>query len=154
METFLWLKSKYLPDQSAVAGAEFALVAPILIMMLIGTVDIGFFVWERMRLQNAAHAVAEYVSFAQTEDMADANVDIVLSEAYSEDSANVTVTSVYECECADGVVSECPAVCVDVGDYSRRFVDVVLTSQFTPLFPYPGIPDAIDLQGQARMRVD
>ena len=39
-------------------------------------------------------------------------------------------------------------------DYSRQYFQVTIDRTIRTLFPYPGIPDELNLQGSARMRLD
>lgn len=139
----------YNMDESGAGAVEFALLAPVLILLLVGTVDIGFYVLDRMMVQNTAHAAAEYVTLAQSDD----NVQTVAAEAYGRDISNLVVQSRFNCECADGVAQACPLDC-GADDVARRFVTVNVSGDFSTLFPYPAVPDPVTLQGFARMRVD
>lgn len=140
---------EYIRNELGASAVEFALLSPILIVLLIGTVDFGFYIMQSMRLQNVAHASAEYVSQAQD----DANVQIIAEEAYAGDFADITLTSEFECECSDGVVDVCPVSCGS-NDYQRRYVSVTASGTFQALMPYPGLADDLELESTARMRVD
>lgn len=131
------------------SAVEFALVSPLLILMMIGVVDMGVFAMERMRIQNTAYAAASYV--AQVGD--DTNVQVIADEAYEGDFNNIVLSSEFECECADGVAQACPSACGD-GDYQRRFVNITASGTFDSFFPYPGLPDSVALERSVRMRVD
>jgi Flp pilus assembly protein TadG len=139
----------YIRQCRASVAVEFSLIAPILIMLLAGTVDVGFYVTERMEVQNTAHAVAEYVSLMQD----DANAQTVAEESYGRNIEGLTVNSDFFCECADGVAMECPTVCGGQ-DYQRRYVRITVNGSFSPIFPFPGVPESVGMQGYARMRVD
>lgn len=139
---------KYIQNTDGIAAIEFALVAPILIFLIVATVDIGSYVMEDMKLQNTAHATAEYVAMVQS----DSNAQTVAAESYRGNPEEITVSSSFSCECADGTPQACPLEC-GADDYQRRFVTVSVDAAFTPLFPYPGTND-VNLQGLARMRVD
>lgn len=136
-------------DEEGASAVEFALVSPFLLLLLIGVVDLGSFITERFKVQNAIAAAAEYVAEVQD----DANVQVVAQEAYNGDFSAMTVTSDFECECGDGVAAACPVAC-GTDDYQRRFVVVGGQATFEPLFPYPGIPASIVLQSTSRVRVD
>lgn len=145
----LWKFRNFFSDQSGASAVEFALVSPILIFMLVVTIDAGFYIKERMQLQNAAQAAAEYVAQAQD----DANVQTVADEVYAGDFATVTLTSEFSCECSDGVAQQCPVSCGSE-DYQRRFVTVTAARDYEPLFPYPLVSQSLDLQAAIRVRVD
>lgn len=139
----------YWRDESGASAVEFIMMAPIFIVLLVGTVDFGFFMTEKMRLQTVAQVTADYVSQTQVDD----NAQVVAAESYDGDFEDVTLTSNFTCECSDGTAQECPVSCGD-DDYQRRFVDVSASAVFEPIFPYPGLPDNVTLQSTVRMRVD
>ena len=45
---------------TAAAGAEFALVLPLMLLLLMGTIDVGRFMWEVNRAEKATQAGARY----------------------------------------------------------------------------------------------
>lgn len=139
---------KYIHDCGGVAATEFALIAPIFAMLLVGTADMGMYILENMRLQNAAHAAASYVAQAQSEE----NAATVAAEIYN-GRGQIDVDTELACECADGVPLVCPASC-GADDYQRRFINITINGTFNSLFPYPGLPEEMSLAGYARMRVD
>ncbi|MCK5284107.1 MAG: pilus assembly protein [Alphaproteobacteria bacterium] len=140
---------KYFKSEYGASAVEFALIAPILILMLIGTVDFGMFIMERMQLQNTAHTVANFV--AQTQD--DRNIQTIAAESYGANFADITLVSNFTCECSDSTAQTCPVDCGD-DDYQRRFINVTASGNFSALFPYPFLPDSMELQSSVRMRVD
>ncbi|MCB1650884.1 MAG: pilus assembly protein [Alphaproteobacteria bacterium] len=146
---FLNVLKLYFKSRSGASAVEFALLAPLLILMLIGTVDFGFFTMERMRLQNTAAAAADYVARAKD----DTNVQTVAQESYAGDFSDVTLTSDFVCMCSDGSEQTCPVSC-GASDYQRRYVSVNASRTFQPLIMYPGIPRNLDLSMSVRMRVD
>lgn len=145
---FLKALKAYLSECTGVSATEFALIAPIFSLLLLGTADMGLFLLEQMRLQNAAHSAAEYVSVS----LSDENASTVADEVYN-GRGDVAVEIAFSCECVDGVATTCPVSCGE-GDYQRRFISVTVTSSYSSLFPYPGLPESLDLSGFARMRVD
>ncbi|MGB0720701.1 MAG: TadE/TadG family type IV pilus assembly protein [Bdellovibrionales bacterium] len=140
---------RYVADCVGASAVEFALMAPILIFILIGTVDAGRYVHQRMQMTNAAHTTASYV--AQAGD--DANAQTVASESYGGDFDDIAVVSEFECECSDGEALACPVAC-GADDFQRRFVRVAASGTFSPVFPYPVLSEGLTLQSSVRMRVD
>ena len=140
---------QYLKNELGASAVEFALFAPLLLVMLFGTVDFGFFTLERMRIQNVAQAAASYVSQVQS----DADIQTIAQESYTGDYDDISLTSQFVCTCSDGTAQECPVVC-DEDDYQRRFVSVSVSGNFSPILPYPGLAESLNLQSTVRMRVD
>ena len=141
--------SIYFRKKCGASAVEFALLSPLLIILFVGTLDVGVFVWERMKLQNMTRTVAEYVVHAESDD----NADVIAEETYTGNFADITLTSEFTCECANGIPDECPQAC-ESGDYQRRFINISSSGTFEPLFPYPFISEGLVLQSSVRMRVD
>lgn len=137
-------------------AVELALLAPVLAGMLIGIVDIGTYIHQKMQLQSAARAGAQYAiqSDGNAEDTAGISAAVTAS---ADLDAGFSITSVAFCGCADGTettvsVTGCGGTCAG-GDNPALSVRVTVTNTFTPIFPYPGLPDSLDLQGQTSLRV-
>ena len=140
---------RFIREESGASAVEFALMAPVLVLLLLGLADMGLLVVERVQIQTLTTAAAEYV--VRTQD--DTNLPIVAAEVYPGNMNDITLESEFECECADGEAQICPVSCAD-GDYQRRFISVSASGNFSPLFPYYGLSDNITLQSTARLRVD
>lgn len=140
----------YISENEGASAVEFALLAPFFIIVLVATFDFGVYIQERMKIQSTAHTVAEYISVSQSEEGA----QTVANEAYSGRNESIDVDTSFSCECGDGVVAECPIVCEEEDDFQRRFVTVSVSGQFDALFPYPGVPETINMSTAVRMRVD
>lgn len=78
-------------DESGIAAVEFAIVAPVLVFMLLGMMDIGFAVSKRMALDSAVRAGAEAVVLMRTREEVAA---IVTETSRSHFGANDTPTAV------------------------------------------------------------
>lgn len=146
------LVTRYQIDKEGVAAVEFALIVPILAMLMIGLMDFGLFINAEMKLENMARASAEYVVNGGDE----ANIaQDVLAYAYTPDSVNsfddIQIITATTCECDDGTAVDCGGSCDGTG-YMRRFFAVELDLEYMTVFPYPGLPDSITLIGHARLQ--
>lgn len=149
----------YFFRNDGVAAVEFALVAPFLLLLLIGLYDLGSYMNQKMRLENAARAAAEYVN--QGGDEADLQSDIVLLTEFSASSESLDTLQMeteYVCECTGGAVVDCDTGTCDDGSgdtdtYMRRYFLVNLNMTMQPVIPYPGLPGALGLSGDARIQV-
>jgi len=146
MKTFF---ESYKRNSDGASAVEFALLAPIFILMIVGTVDMGMYVLQKTQLHNTVHTSAVYVARAAD----DESLQTIAQETHQGNFEDITVTSAFECECADGAVLSCPASCGS-DDYQRRYVLVSGTGSYSSLFPYPGIPQSITISTQSRVRVD
>jgi Flp pilus assembly protein TadG len=88
-----------------VSAAEFAVAAPILVLLLFGTYDLGNSIQLSLRLERAARAGAQYAMVNPTD--ADAIRTHVISASPDLTAAEVTVT----CQCNGGSMTSCTATC-------------------------------------------
>lgn len=140
---------RYLQNRSGASAVEFAFIAPILFTLLVGTIDFGMYAFQKMQIQNTAHSVAEYVMQTQSID----NVETVAQEVYDGNYNAITVASEFVCACSDGVAQECPLNCGS-NDTQRRYVNVDISGDFTPIIPYQGISTQMTIESSVRLRVD
>lgn len=147
----------FIKNNTGIAAVEFAFIAPILLTLLIGTVDIGLYLNDKMKLEAISRAAAEYLIVSRDEDGVMEKVITPYYDAQGEVNweASFTFESDFVCECEGGIPVECAlGICEDEGDYKRRFYDVNVTKTHKTLFVYPGFPSTIDLEGSAKMQLD
>jgi len=143
------LRSSALGAEGGTNLAEFALLLPLLCLLLLGVIDFGRAYYLNIEVSNAAYAGAMYgtQNYTDTTGMQSA----ALGDA--QDVSGMTATATYGCECSDGssVTPLCgsqPSCAVNYVDY----VQVTTSVTYRPIFPWPGIPSSIALQGSARLR--
>lgn len=112
--------------QGGIAATEFALVAPVLLLFLLGTFDVANLVQTSIRLERAARAGAQFAA-ADASDMAAIRAQVIAAwpELTEADVPLPTLT----CECA-GVPAACTAACA--GD----FVQLVTIRAQRSITPY------------------
>lgn len=143
----------YFLKSDGLAAVEFALIAPFLVALLMGMIDFGMFINQRMQLENLARSAAEYV--VKGGDEANVMADVITSSGKIpvEEMPEVEFESGDTCECSEtGEEITCGDSC-DNG-YQRRFFTYSMTRTYTPMFPYPGIPEEISIRGHARLQVE
>jgi Flp pilus assembly protein TadG len=131
------------------AAVEFSFIAPVVLFLMLGTIDFGIYIKERMKMEQIARASVEYVLQGGYEE--NIHTDVV---SYYDGSGQYEISTNRMCTCSDGVMVSCGEEMCPTGDYSRQFVQVDLVRTFTPLFSYPGIPASLTLRGSARLRYD
>jgi Flp pilus assembly protein TadG len=136
------------------AGAslvEFAIMAPVMIFLLIGLIEVGRYTYFAILAANAARAGVSYG--AQNAITAFDNTG--MQNAALQDAQNIsnfTATPNHFCS-SDGVtVSACPSGTGPTPPL-YYYVQVTTTGTFSSLFNYPGIPNHIPISGSAVMRV-
>lgn len=148
------MRSEFFCCEKGVAAIEFAMLVPVLVVMVLGVVDYGTFINKKMKLQDLSRTAVQYVV------QGGADVDVMeniveTSDFYVEAQAagqTVNIVTGQQCECAGGMSVSCGGTCAGVGDYMRYYYTATLDSTFTPIFIYPGIPASIRLEGYSRMQ--
>lgn len=140
-------------DDSGVAAVEFALMVPILILLVVIVYDVGIVVNDSMSVENAAVTTAQYVM--KGGDPADIATEVT-PELDLTDPDSYVVTAEYECECDEAAVVDCDTgSCSGVGSgYMRKFIRVETSMDHVYIFPYPGLDASIELQGGSRLQVE
>jgi Flp pilus assembly protein TadG len=140
-------------DRSGVAALELGLVASILVGILIPTFDLGMGAYQKMRVQDAAEAGAQY---ALTNGF---SVPAITSAAQNATTlgAGVTVTASEACNCitggAIGSSVACGSSCAD-GSTAGTYVTVATQATYTLLVSYPGLTSPMTLNGSAIVRIN
>jgi Flp pilus assembly protein TadG len=145
---------KLLRSQSGAAIVEFALIAPVLISLVIGLIEIGRYTYIGIVAAHAAEAGAVYAS----QSIATSQNSSGTQSAVSADSSNITwahVTPTPYCS-QNGTVVTCPTTANTTLDTSNGlvyYVTVKVTGTYYSLLNYPGIPTGIPVTASATMRV-
>ncbi|TVQ83505.1 MAG: pilus assembly protein [Micavibrio sp.] len=143
----------FFKDTRGAAAAEFALLAPILLFLMIGVADFGRYLHMKMQIDNLARNAAEYVRQGGDPDYLQQDV-LLQAEFLGSEAETLEVTAEEFCECADGVEAICSASSPCSGGYMRRFFAVELRQTYRSMLPYPGLPEEIILTGFSRMQTE
>lgn len=149
---------RFLAGDDGAAIVELALVAPFLILLTIGIIDIGRFARESITIGNAARAGAQYGAYTSTN-----STDTVgIASAAQSDATDIAlaatdVSSSTYCSCGGtpGVtVTDCnPTPTCANSDHIDLFVRVTVSKSFTSLITYPGIPTTHTLTKTATQEI-
>lgn len=129
-------------DIRAVAAVEFALISPVLFMLLAAAVDFGLFNKGRTQLNQAISAGAEYAQLKGTAATA-ANVQSFIVAASQLSGVTSTATAP-ACFCIIGDVSSrqlsaettCVTLCPDNVSKSTYFMTISATYSYRSLMPF------------------
>ncbi len=138
-------------DSGGNSAIEFAFIAPVVILMMIGVVDFGLATWRNMQVHSAAQAGAQY---AMAHGFNPAGITAAVTNATAYPDVTVTPAPNQFCGCpsADGVTAaSCTASC-PTGGAAGAYVTVSAQATYTPLLPYPLIPNALTLTAQSTVR--
>jgi Flp pilus assembly protein TadG len=133
------------------AIAEMAVIAPLLLLLLIGLVELGRFAQLSILVGNAARAGVQYG--AQNDVTALDNTG--MQNAAAADAQNVsglTALASHFCKCADGTTSTCqPSDCA--ASHRLVYVQVDVTGSFQSLVHYGRVIPSLTIPGRAVLRV-
>src|SRR5215469_3488120 len=121
--------------KKGIATIEFALIAPIVLLILAGVLNYSTALRIALAAADAARAGAQYGSLTPSN-----SVDIAGMEAAALNAApgvnGLTATAVQFCQCPGGVAVSCSGSCS-----GKMLVYVTVTTQTTApnLFSYPGL---------------
>jgi Flp pilus assembly protein TadG len=128
---------------------------PLLIVLLLGVIDFGRAYYLSMEIKNAAYSGALFGVQNGTDTTGMQNA----ATAEAGDAVNLsgwTATATYGCECSDGS-GTASATCATTpscttGASVVNYVQVSTSATYKTLFPWPGIPSSITLNGLSRLR--
>ena len=140
--------------EEGVSAVEFAFVAGILSMLLLGICDFGLGFWEQMQVANAARAGAEY---AVKNGYNSTNIQTAVVNATNLSGIQANPAPSTSCGCsnaATGVTAAtCGTTCPD-GGTTGTFVTVSAQVSYRTLFAWPGISNPMTLASSATVRLN
>jgi Flp pilus assembly protein TadG len=163
---------RILRSQSGQSLVELALLTPILLLLVIGTVEMGRYTSLSILVGNAARAGAEYgaqnpitagdtncIQQAAANDVTGTFVSLA-SPCAKPSLSNWTFSSTFVCGCDNGgtiipspeTFAACSVAC-NVGAHLVTSVQVTVTGKFNSMFSYPGIPSPLTISSTATERV-
>lgn len=146
--------------ERGVALAEFAILLPLFMFLLLGLIEVGRLFYFTIQVGNAAHAGAQYASENQTNPNASAQAAAIADGSNTIDPA-MSATATNVCSCWNPVTatgtapsaSTCTGACSS--GYRVTYSQVTVTGRIHTLFNYGGlgIPSSWTISRTATMRV-
>ncbi len=141
-------------EEAAGALVEVALVAPVLVLLLVGTAELGRLAYFSIEVSSAAYSGA---TFAARNHGNAIDTDDTLSAA-SQDALNVPGLSANlstACYCSSGTSIACTTATSNCmpPDRIAEYVTVNTSASISPIFNYLGISSVWSLHGSSTMRV-
>ena len=131
--------------------AEFALGAPIMLLLTAAIADFGLLTRQSAALTGATRIGAEYARFHSSDAIGIKN-SMQNSMNFSPPlsfPANFTQS----CECDDGTSITCGTTCVGAGKVPNRVLVTVTASQaYTPILSWPMIPTSLTASTEIRIQ--
>jgi Flp pilus assembly protein TadG len=151
-------------ERKATSAIELALILPVIAAMIVPLMDLGMAAYTKMEVQNAAQAGADYALKNAQAGFNATNIGNAVTNAtgLSGVVANQPAAPSEVCHCVDvdpngvpsldaGTAPPCTGTCTSgtMGTY----VVVNAQASYTPLFPYPTIPNSITFTSTSTVRV-
>lgn len=136
---------------SGSAIAELAIIAPLLLILIIGMIEVGRFAQYSILVANAARSGAQYgaQNLGTAADFAGMQA---AATADGQNTPGLSATAIQYCRCADGTASTClPADCST--SHRLVFVQVDATGTFQSILHFPYVPTSQTITSRSAMRV-
>lgn len=140
---------------SGCAGAvtlEFAIVAPLLLVITTGIADIGLLTTRAAALASATRIGAEYAKLHPTDT---AGIQNAISSSKNFTPALTIPGNFSEvCECSDQSPIACTRSCAAAGRSgpNRVFIRISASQRFIPFLPLPGLPGILTSATEIRLQ--
>jgi Flp pilus assembly protein TadG len=146
--------NRFLAAEDGVSAIEFAFVAGILSMLLLGICDFGLGFWEKMQVANAARAGAE---FAVKNGYDATNIQTAVTNATNLAGIQASPAPFSSCGCPNATTgvatATCGGSCPD-GSTAGTYVTVNAQVSYRTLFAWPGISNPLTLASSATVRLN
>jgi hypothetical protein len=135
------------------AALEFAIVAGVLSVMLMGVYDYGMVAWHKLQVHNAVRAGAAYAAYHGFDAE---KIMVVVTTASDYPAITASPAPVQVCGCAEAsgtfVESACGGNCAD-GGTKGKYVRVSARADYPFVLPFPGRtgPVTMSAHGIARL---
>jgi Flp pilus assembly protein TadG len=136
----------------AVAAIEFAVIAPVLVLMMITSLDLGVGIYRKMQVQNAAQAGAQY---AMAHGFAASEIATAVTSATTNSGIAASPAPIQLCGCpsSTGIAeAACSSTC-SAGSRAGTYVRVSAQTSYITVLPYPLLPDRFTFSAQATVRI-
>lgn len=125
----MWYK-RLRSDEAAIA-VEFAIIAPILLLLAVASIDIGLALSDYMKLTSAIRTSFDYALVKKDNDLAG------IENRVKANASSATVSAVASCTCDGSAMGSCSATCSGT---KSKFITVTVSQQYKPLFDWPFLP--------------
>ena len=133
-------------------AAEFALLAPIIILIAVGIADFGMLATKSATLAGTTRIGAEYARLYPA--------DTIGIQHFMQSSMTFAPALTFpasfpqSCECDDRTSIACSESCATVGrpGPNRVFIKISASQAFIPLMPWPGIPGTLTAMTELRLQ--
>lgn len=143
----------FLRDARGGAALEFAMIGPVIALLLIAATDFGLGFWRRMQVQSAAQRGAIY---ATINGYYASGITSAITSSGASIAATPAPTSYCGCPSSVGLtVVACGATCVVSGAIvdSGKYVSASSQSTYSTIFRYPGLTSPMTFSATQVVRI-
>jgi Flp pilus assembly protein TadG len=136
--------------ENGTSTLEMSLVAPLLLLLIVGAVDFGRAWYASIEVTSASEAGALY-GIENPSDFAGMQT---ATTADASDLSGLSAVATSGCECPDGsaVSPACTSTPICPDNYVN-YVDVTATTTYSFMLPYPGLPSSMTFKSESRLRI-
>ncbi|MCZ8368381.1 MAG: pilus assembly protein [Porphyrobacter sp.] len=140
-----------LNSQSGASAAEFALIVPLIVLLITAAIDFGGLIYTRLQVASATHAGA---SFASTQAFDVAAITTAIAGGAS--IAVTAATPLQTCGCPNASTGIALATCGDTctaGGAAGKYVTVSASMNYSLIYPWPGLSNPVSISSTATVRI-
>jgi Flp pilus assembly protein TadG len=142
--------------RAGVSSIEFALTAPLMLILLMPVVDLGMGFYQQMQVSNAAEAGAQYVMQNGFGNLTAIESAVTSATTLSGISASPAPTEACGCPNSTNtaiVAATCGSTCPTTSQTAGVYVTVNAEANYTPLLSYPVLGSSRTLTAQSVVRI-
>ena len=149
----IWRHAQGYFGRDGSVAAEFALVAPTIILIAAGIADFGMLATKSAALEGTTRIGAAYARGLYPSDTVCIETSMQNSMSLMP-ALSFPASFPYRCECDDRTSIACTESCATVGrpGPNRVFITISASQAFTPLVPWPGIPASLSATTEMRVQ--
>jgi Flp pilus assembly protein TadG len=141
---------RFWKDRTGSSFIETAILIPVMLLLCCGTMDFARVVYAGIEIANAARAGVQYGALTPGHSGDTAGMVQAATTDAADLGSTVTASASNFCTCSGSTVG-CTSLCS--GAAPDGYVSVTANYTFTPVIPYPGLPQTVALSRTAKMRV-
>lgn len=136
-------------EERGAAAVEFALVVPILVVLLFGIVNVGIVLAQQLSLSNSARQAARF-AVVDIEGRTCGDIELEARGA----AETVGMKSTDPTYALTGATGTCERPCADSTGTTDLTVTLTYRSEFVVPMPIPGFPSGVDIDGEGVFRCE
>ena len=150
MDVLRLLKKLY-GDVRGAAAVEFALISPVIAVVILGVADFGFLTLKTTQVTSATRAGVQFI-LTDPDDYA-ANISTVVASSTNLDADNMTVTTSEGCRCLGSDTSVDCDLDNCSGNSPPKYVTITTTYSHDMIMGYPGVDNPYTVTKTAVIRI-